>query len=362
MAASVFLSHNRTDKPFARRLAADLKRAGRVVWLDEEKIELGDSIQESIQKGIDESDYLAVVLSPDAVASKWVKQELRQALEREIRVDKITVLPLLYRDCEIPGFLRDKRYADCRTDESYSDALNLLKRRLHLPLTQPVEESERTVEIIVHTLMSLLYQLDSRLDRLASNHPDLGSEFQVLTAISGQACRSVRQHAILQAFSQGTYRLRLDPAIRLDSAIRRILRDYSVLSASSQNIQWRLAGSLGLQRVDESLIDVAFSNLIDNAFKYSYRNTTITVELEQRHDLTVIRIVNTGIAAQSNAADDIFVRGYRGTTAKMVTVNATGIGLYIAKLIIAAHGGEITYDYVPEAERNIFTVRLPKAA
>ena len=60
----VFLSHTSTDKVFVRRLAGDLKAHNVGVWLDEWEMRVGDSIVERVQQGIDESVYLAVVLSP----------------------------------------------------------------------------------------------------------------------------------------------------------------------------------------------------------------------------------------------------------------------------------------------------------
>lgn len=118
---SVFLSHNRADKPFVHRLAKRLGRAHVATWVDDAEMLVGDSLLEKVQKGIAEMEYLGVVLSPDSVDSEWVQRELKMALTLEISHKSVRVLPILYRDCEIPGFLRDKLYADfrgCDTDPS----------------------------------------------------------------------------------------------------------------------------------------------------------------------------------------------------------------------------------------------------
>lgn len=129
---SVFLSHNSQDKLFARRLASDLRSAGAKVWIDEAEIQLGDSLIDKISRGIDSTDYLAVILSPSSVKSKWVKRELDVAINQEINGKKIKVLPLLYKECDLPSFLMGKLYADFRDQEKYNEAFSLVLDRLDL--------------------------------------------------------------------------------------------------------------------------------------------------------------------------------------------------------------------------------------
>jgi len=129
---SVFLSHTWKDKEFVRRLAVDLEEAGARVWVDEAEILLGDSLIEKIRSGIDEMEYLAVVLSPDSVSSEWVKREMDIAMNQEIEGRKVKVLPLLREKCDLPGFLKGKLYANFTEDDRYRDALNLLLRKFEL--------------------------------------------------------------------------------------------------------------------------------------------------------------------------------------------------------------------------------------
>ena len=106
MAAKVFLSHNSLDKLFARRLASTLEASGVQVWIDEAEILPGDSLLGKIELAIDRVDYLIVVLSPHSVSSEWVTREVRMAMHREIAGKRVVVIPVLYQDCKIPGFLR----------------------------------------------------------------------------------------------------------------------------------------------------------------------------------------------------------------------------------------------------------------
>jgi predicted nucleotide-binding protein len=71
---TVFISYSSKDRDFAERLAADLRASGVGVWFDQWEIKVGDSITQKINDGIHDNDYLAVVLSPDSVASDWVRK------------------------------------------------------------------------------------------------------------------------------------------------------------------------------------------------------------------------------------------------------------------------------------------------
>lgn len=136
--ASIFLSHNKEDKEFVRRLADDLRRAGVTAWVDEAEIRIGDSIIRKIQEGIVGSEYLGVVLSPNSVSSRWVQEELNSVMNLQITGQGKTVLPLLYRSCEIPLFLRDKVYADFTGSNNYEFVLRQLLSRIDPSFMSPI--------------------------------------------------------------------------------------------------------------------------------------------------------------------------------------------------------------------------------
>jgi hypothetical protein len=130
----LFVSYSSKDKPFVERLAADLIRYGVKIWVDALEMRIGDSLNKKIQQGISSSGWLGIVLSPDSVVSPWVEKELNAALELELERQRVFVLPLLYRECKIPLFLRDKVYADFRN--SYEAGLEALLRKIR-PAFEP---------------------------------------------------------------------------------------------------------------------------------------------------------------------------------------------------------------------------------
>jgi hypothetical protein len=153
MPAAIFLSHSSSDKGFARKLATDLRARGIRIWLDEAEMGLGDSLIGRLEKAIDENDYLAVILSPDSVRSEWVLKEVRMALHREISGKRVVVLPILHKECEIPGFLRDKIYADFRRDFEYQAGVLHIVRRVSLDrfANPEMEKSREALESLPFT-------------------------------------------------------------------------------------------------------------------------------------------------------------------------------------------------------------------
>lgn len=124
-----FLSHSTRDKPIVRQIAADLTAEGVNVWLDEQRIHVGDSIPEKIAQGLVESDYFLIALSEHSVASEWVKKEFNQAMVHEISKRKISILPLKLSECEIPTLISDKKYADF--SKSYRDGIQALLQSIN---------------------------------------------------------------------------------------------------------------------------------------------------------------------------------------------------------------------------------------
>lgn len=112
----VFISYSHADKNFVDKLAAHLTLSKVHAWVDRWELHVGDSLITKIQQVIQEASALIVVLSHASVQSEWCQKELSVGLVRELEEKRVVVLPLLLEDCQIPMFLRDKLYADFRTN------------------------------------------------------------------------------------------------------------------------------------------------------------------------------------------------------------------------------------------------------
>ncbi len=113
---NVFLSYSSQDKQLAERIALDLSNRGIRVWFDEWSILVGESVSQKIEQGLDDSDFVLVLLSKISVKHGWVGIEWRSRIAEEIDNDKTIILPLKSDDCKIPTLLIDKKYADFSKD------------------------------------------------------------------------------------------------------------------------------------------------------------------------------------------------------------------------------------------------------
>lgn len=118
-----FFSYCRADAEFALRLAEDLKAAGANVWMDQLDIEPGTPWDGAVEEALKSSPRMLVILSPVSARSDNVRDEVSFALSRQKRI-----IPILYRDCDVPFRLARLQHIDFRID--YARGLKALIRTL----------------------------------------------------------------------------------------------------------------------------------------------------------------------------------------------------------------------------------------
>ena len=92
-----FISHASEDKDsFVRPLAHALQDMGFSIWYDEFQLKVGDSLRRSIDKGLIQSRYGIVVLSPDFFAKDWPQYELDGLVAKEMTKGKV-ILPIWHK-------------------------------------------------------------------------------------------------------------------------------------------------------------------------------------------------------------------------------------------------------------------------
>ena len=91
----VFISHASQDKEdFVEPLAGLLSEMGLRVWYDDFVLRVGDSLRQSIDRGITNSEYGLVVLSPHFFAKRWTERELDGLTAREVAGRRKLILPI----------------------------------------------------------------------------------------------------------------------------------------------------------------------------------------------------------------------------------------------------------------------------
>ena len=97
----IFISHANQDATFARRLAQDLKEHGWQVWIAPDSIEPGEKWVEAINRGLEESGAFVLVVTGDAVQSRWVQSETNIAIGLEHQY-KVRFIPLQLKSSNVP--------------------------------------------------------------------------------------------------------------------------------------------------------------------------------------------------------------------------------------------------------------------
>lgn len=119
MSQEIFISYSRRDQEFVTRLASDLDANVAGVWFDQSMIQVGEKWHDEIMEGIRDCKAFILVLSPDAMESSYVSEEVNRALE----LGK-TIFPILYRPAkwtgEIASLVKDVQTLDLRSG-SYTD-------------------------------------------------------------------------------------------------------------------------------------------------------------------------------------------------------------------------------------------------
>jgi hypothetical protein len=92
-----FISHATEDKDeLVRPLAGMLKEYGFRIWYDEFELEIGDSLRESIDKGLVNSRFGIVILSQKFLDKNWTKYELNSLVAKEVEGEKV-ILPIWHK-------------------------------------------------------------------------------------------------------------------------------------------------------------------------------------------------------------------------------------------------------------------------
>ncbi|NJM08141.1 HAMP domain-containing histidine kinase, partial [Candidatus Gracilibacteria bacterium] len=109
---------------------------------------------------------------------------------------------------------------------------------------------------------------------------------------------------------------------------------------------------------DPLRLEQVLRNLLSNAVKYSPQGGTITIWAERNGQQVQVHISDQGIGIPDEALPHLFTRFYRAPNATVQTTSSLGIGLFVVRELVHAHGGTITVTTAVD-QGSTFTVSLP---
>jgi TIR domain/Tetratricopeptide repeat len=129
----IFLSHNRQNKAWVRRLYKMLHELGVKVFFDDESIEPGEDVVSAIERGIENSRYVLLIVSRDSLASRWVALETAMTVYDHPANEDRTIIPVLLEHVE-PNSLRPSirrlNFVDLSEEQTRQEKLTNLLRTI----------------------------------------------------------------------------------------------------------------------------------------------------------------------------------------------------------------------------------------
>ncbi len=126
--------------------------------------------------------------------------------------------------------------------------------------------------------------------------------------------------------------------------------------AKEKKIELKIKETKGpkIVKADIEKLFLAVKNLIENAIYYSNPNSVVTLSCERKDRWLEFSVQDTGIGISKDQQDHIFVKFFRGNNAVKKETEGTGLGLFITKNIIKAHGGKVWFESVQNKGTTFF--------
>lgn len=226
------------------------------------------------------------------------------------------------------------------------------------------EQHDAFLNAVTHELKTPIASIRLYLETLKARDvdPEKRTEFyDVMLADSNRLLNTVEQ--VLQASRTKEKDRRLNIAeLSLNDLLResigitktRFKLDGTSIRLSESSAEVRING-------DAAELQTAFTNLLDNAVKYSSGEPRVTIKIKRSIDNKVqIFIRDSGIGIPSGDLKNIFKRFYRVNNLGTKEKKGTGLGLFIVKSIIKHHGGKIRAESRGvDGKGTTFVITLP---
>jgi len=145
--------------------------------------------------------------------------------------------------------------------------------------------------------------------------------------------------------------------VALDALAERVARRFRTQTERHELVV-RFPPDFPLVRADPDRLEQVLSNLLSNAIKYT-PGGRIEISGQVRPHEVLISVADQGAGIQPEEQQRVFERFYRGRQAEVEAKTGTGLGLYLAKAIVEAHGGRIWVESSP-GEGAVFRFTIPR--
>jgi signal transduction histidine kinase len=288
----------------------------------------------------------------DAEANGWplvgtssplfVEGDLKRSNGKPVSVE-INFAPLFDRDGRLVNIIANVRNITRfrEADEMKSTFISVVSHELKTPVA------------LIKGYASTLRRQDAHWDQ-QTVHDSL----QVIEEESDRLAELIDNLLDASRVQAGNFRLTL-VELDIDEVVVKVVKKFQ-MQARGHRLIADIRSDLPLVHADEARITQVLSNLISNAIKYTPEGSEVRVTGSETPKDVIITVHDQGQGIQPEEQAQLFTRFYRADNPATHRAQGAGLGLYLSKAIIEAHGGRIWAESDGKTGSH-FSFSLPRA-
>jgi len=227
------------------------------------------------------------------------------------------------------------------------------------------EQHDAFINAVTHELKTPIASIRLYLETLKTREVDdtqRAEFYDIMLADSQRLLTTVEQ--VLRAGRTGHKRRRIATSVlSVTEIVRECLESTRVrYGLTDSHLMYFESPEASSARISGDLDELraAFSNLLDNAVKYSDQEVRVSVSVSAvDKNRVAVKVSDKGIGIPNAQLKRIFKRFYRVPGKFMARVKGTGLGLFIVESVVTKHGGRVFVESRGLGQGSTFTIQLP---
>lgn len=238
-------------------------------------------------------------------------------------------------------------------------ALNHMIHSQNLQLDENSRKISRIMKMVAHDLRNPISGIMSATSVMAFDKDRSEDDRELLEIVEMSSRHSIK---LIDEIMDADFYQNLQGMEKEDTDLPAFLRQcvhllHFIAHEKGQEIHLETQNHV-IARINRDKMWRVINNLVDNAIKFSPRNTTIHLGITQQEDIVVITVQDQGIGIPPELGDEIFEMFTRAKRPGTSGEKPFGLGLSISRQIVEAHGGKIWFESQP-GNGTTFYIELP---
>lgn len=249
---------------------------------------------------------------------------------------------LVVRGLKVAGVSVIRGHEETLSIRMQKDQVEAFTKRTAEALRQSKEKLNAVMRTNIHEVRSINTDIYNAVYRLKENLAETGYDAER----DSQYIRNIEELSkilktrtdVLDVVSNPALLQAARGSIPIYRAFDRVVRSLKP-SALAKGVRLNLTGSSTGRINGISLFDVIPYLMIQNAIKYSPKDTNATIEFSEEKGRVHAHLISVGPALEESESERIFISGFRGKYAQRVTTEGAGLGMHLLKMMVELHDG-----------------------